>query len=154
MNKTHAGPRMARREFCNSLALGSAALVACAPALTAQVNFAQQRALHYPPKRIVGAECLLPGSALAFNYPTDSDPALIVRAQTGELYAYEQRCTHRACSVVFDRRTNRLECPCHRGAYDAATGNVLQGPPPRPLNQIEIEMRAGGEVWAVGKRIA
>jgi hypothetical protein len=28
---------------------------------------------------------------------------------------------------------------------------VLQGPPRRPLEQIELELRAGGEVWAVGE---
>ena len=153
MTEERDGARLARREFCNCLALGSAALVVCAPALAGPLDFAQRRALHYPPKRIVGAENLLPGSALAFSYPTERDPALLVRAQTGEFYAYEQRCTHRACSVDYDRRTNRLECPCHRGSYEVTTGNVLQGPPPRPLGQIDIELRAGGEVWAVGKRV-
>jgi nitrite reductase/ring-hydroxylating ferredoxin subunit len=140
----------ARREFCNTLALGAVALLA-APSLAKQTVVAQQRALHYPACRIEGAESLPPGSALVFHYPTERDPAVLVRAQTGEFYAYGQRCTHRACSVNFDRRTNRFECPCHRGAFDLATGQVLQGPPRRPLEQIELELRAGGEVWAVGK---
>lgn len=144
---------LARREFCQTLALGSVALLA-APSLARQEVVAQRRTLHYPARRIEGAEGLLPGGALAFNYPTDNDPALLVRAQTGEFYAYGQRCTHLACSVNFDRRTNRFECPCHRGAFDLTTGQALQGPPRRPLAQIELEVRAGGEVWAVGKGAA
>lgn len=153
MTQQPARMLLARREFCNCLALGSAAFVVCAPMLAGQLDPAPRRMLHFPPKRIIGAENLLPGSALAFNYPTERDPALLVRARTGEFYAYAQRCTHRACSVDYDRRTNRLECPCHRGSYDVTTGNVLQGPPPKSLEQIEIELRAGGELWAVGKRI-
>jgi hypothetical protein len=29
----------------------------------------------------------------------------------------------------------------------------MYGPPPRPLDQIVLQMRAGSEVWAVGKTI-
>lgn len=53
---------VARREFCQTLALGSWALLAV-PAAT-ETSVAQQAALHYPACRIEGAEQLLPGSAL------------------------------------------------------------------------------------------
>ena len=46
-----------------------------------------------------------------------------------------------------------LECPCHRGAFDPQTGLVLNGPPTQPLDQIVLQMRAGGAVWAVGRMI-
>ena len=42
-------------------------------------------------------------------------------------------------------------CPRHRGAYDARLGHVMFGPPQRPLDEIVVEMRAGGHLWAVGK---
>jgi nitrite reductase/ring-hydroxylating ferredoxin subunit len=155
LTKDVAAHKLARREFCNTLARGAATLVVCVESARAgQTELEPHRLLHYPPQRIIGAESLLPGNALAFNYPTAHDPALLVRAPTGALYAYGQRCTHRSCSVNFDRRTNRFECPCHRGAFDLTTGNVLQGPPRRPLNQIELELRAGGEVWAVGRCVS
>ena len=51
----------------------------------------------------------------------------------------------------YERRNQRLECPCHEGAFDVAAGNVLYGPPPRPLDVIELEVR-DGEVWAVGRK--
>jgi Rieske Fe-S protein len=90
---------------------------------------------------------------LYFNYPGRNDPAILVRSQAGEYYAFDQRCSHRGCSVYFDRNRRCLECPCHKGAYDAETGLVLNGPPTQPLGQIVLQMRAGGAVWAVGRRI-
>ena len=41
----------------------------------------------------------------------------------------------------------------YEGAFDASNGNVLYGPPPRPLDVIEIEMREG-QVWAVSRKAA
>ena len=35
---------------------------------------------------------------------------------------------------------------------DARMGYVVYGPPQRPLDQIVLQMRSGGQVWAVGKR--
>ena len=86
-----------------------------------------------------------------FHYPGEKDSAILIRTETGEFRAYSQQCTHLACPVYYERRQKRLECPCHEGAFDAATGSVLYGPPPRPLDSIDLEMR-NGELWAVGKR--
>ena len=47
---------------------------------------------------------------------------------------------------------NRWHCPCHEGNFDAATGEVLSGPPPRPLGKIEVELR-GDEIWALGASV-
>ena len=98
-----------------------------------------------------GAETLAPGSSLNFRYPTTKDSAILVRSLDGELHAFGQKCTHLSCPVYFERAHQRLECPCHDGAFDAKTGNVLYGPPPRPLDPIKLEVRADGEVWAVGR---
>ena len=95
----------------------------------------------------------MPGSFLYFSYPTANDPAVLVRAHDGEYLAYSRKCAHLGCSVDFDPQRRCLKCPCHQGAYDPRTGYVMFGPPPRPLDQIVLQMRAGGEVWAVGKRI-
>jgi Rieske Fe-S protein len=103
--------------------------------------------------KIEGAEGLMPGAALYFNYPTRKDQAVLIRAQDGEFFAYGRKCAHRGCSVDFDEGRGCLTCPCHHGAYDARTGFVLFGPPPRPLDVIILQMRAGGQLWAVGKSI-
>ena len=37
--------------------------------------------------------------------------------------------------------------------FEYPKSGVVFGPPPRPLDQIVLQVRAGGEVWAVGKRL-
>ena len=36
---------------------------------------------------------------------------------------------------------------CEHGAFDARMGQVMFGPPRRPLDEIVLQMRAGGQVW-------
>jgi len=140
-----------RREFCNRLLLTSTGVLIAATTRASEAP-AQEHLLVYPPLKIEGAERLMPGSSLYFTYP-HSDPAILVRAQDGQFYAYGQRCSHMGCSIYFERASGRLECPCHKGAYDSKTGFVMNGPPTRPLDLIVLQVRAGGEVWAVGRRI-
>jgi Rieske Fe-S protein len=145
--------RISRRTFCNRLLVTSSGLLVGTSALTS-VAAQPDSQVAYPPLRIEGAEGLMPGSSLYFNYPSRTDPAILVRSQAGEYYAFGQKCSHRGCSVYFDRNRRCLQCPCHKGAFDAQTGFVLNGPPTQPLNQIVLQMRAGGAVWAVGRRIS
>lgn len=138
-----------RRTFCTGLMLSSAGLVVAGPDLI-KAKAAQDSTVAYPPRRIEGAEALLPGSCLYFNYPTRNDPAVLLRSSDGEYKAYSRRCSHAGCSVDFDPSGKCLKCPCHRGTFDAQLGNVMFGPPRRPLDAIILQMRAGGQVWATG----
>jgi Rieske Fe-S protein len=140
-----------RRTFCNRVVMTSVGLGLAAQSLTGQTIRAQTSSLAYPPRKIEGAEKLLPGSFLYFSYPTANDPAVLVHVNAGEYLAYSRKCAHLGCSVDFDLQRRCLKCPCHQGAYDARTGRVIYGPPPRPLDEIMLQMRAGGELWAVGK---
>jgi Rieske Fe-S protein len=139
-----------RRTFCADLFLTSTGLVLAAPAVT-KVAAAQESMVEYPPRKIEGAETLMPGSGLYFNYPTRNDPALLLRSSEGEYRAYSRRCSHAGCSVDFNPQRRCLTCPCHQGTYDARMGHVMFGPPRRPLDEIVLQVRAGGNVWAIGK---
>src|SRR4029077_16561738 len=92
-------------------------------------------------------------SSLYFEYPTRKDPAVLLRLSEGQYSAFSRKCSHAGCSVEFDAAGRCLKCPCHRGMFDARVGYTMYGPPQRPLDQIVLQMRAGGEVWAVGKCI-
>lgn len=140
-----------RREFCNFLGLTSAALFVGAAGFAGKAVIDARRAPHFAPARIDGAEALAPGTALNFHYPTEQETAILIRDAGGEYHAYGQQCTHLACPVYYERRHGRLECPCHEGAFEVTTGRVLYGPPPRPLDLIELEVR-NGEVWAIGRK--
>ena len=139
-----------RRAFCTDLLLTSTGLLLAAPGVTKAVG-AQDSMVAYPPRKIEGAEALLPGSSLYFVYPTRNDPAVLLRSREGEYRAFSRRCSHAGCSVDFDASRRCLTCPCHHGAFDARMGLVMFGPPRSPLDEIVLQMRSGGQVWAVGK---
>ena len=139
-----------RRGFCTDLILTATGLVLAAPTVT-KVVAAQDSMVAYPPRRIEGAETLVPGLSLYFNYPTRNDPAVLLRSSEGEFRAYSRRCSHAGCSVEFDAPRRCLKCPCHQGAFDARMGYVMFGPPRRPLDEIVLQVRSGGQVWAIGK---
>lgn len=143
--------QVTRREFCNFLGLTSAALFVGAAGFAGKAAYDTRTTPQFMPAKIAGAETLAPGSALSFRYPTTKDSAILIRTLDGELHAFGQKCTHLSCPVYFERAHQRLECPCHDGAFDAKTGNVLYGPPPRPLDPIKLEVRADGAVWAIGR---
>jgi cytochrome b6-f complex iron-sulfur subunit len=46
------------------------------------------------------------------------------------------------CILGYDRDRRVLLCPCHDGRFDLG-GNVLGGPPSRPLAAYEVAVRAG-----------
>lgn len=143
--------QVTRREFCNFLGLTSAALFLGAGGFAVKAALDARKSDSSSAVPITGAESLAPNSSLNFNYPNAQDSAILIRTSDGAYHAYGQKCTHLSCPVYYSRDHQRLECPCHEGAFDAATGNVLYGPPPRPLDVIEIELR-GGQVWAKGRR--
>ena len=138
-----------RRTFCTGLMLTSAGLVLVAPQLAKAAN--QDPMVAYSPRKIDGAESLMPGSAIYFNYPSRNDPAVLVRSSEGEYTAYSRRCSHAGCSVEFDGARRCLTCPCHKGAFDARMGLVIFGPPRTPLDEIILQVRSGGHIWAIGK---
>jgi Rieske Fe-S protein len=142
--------QVTRREFCNFLGLTSAALFVGAAGFAGKSAIDSFETTQFAPLRIAGAETLALNSALNFSYPTEKDSAILIKTQSGEYRAYGQKCTHLACPVYYARDNMRLECPCHEGAFDATTGAVLYGPPPRPLDVILVELRDGG-LWAIGR---
>jgi Rieske Fe-S protein len=138
-----------RRIFCTDLMLTTAGMVLAGSHVTKVMG--QDTLVAYPPRKIEGAERLQPGSSLYFTYPTSSDPAVLLRTTEGEYRAFSRRCSHAGCSVDFDGSRKCLKCPCHQGAFDGRAGYVMFGPPRRPLDTIILQIRAGGQLWAIGK---
>ena len=143
--------QVTRREFCNFLFLTSSALFLGSAGFAGKLAYNASFPKTFSPMKIDGAEALAPGNALNFHYPKENDTAILIRAADGGYYAYEQKCTHLTCPVYYSKSNDRIECPCHEGGFDVHTGLVLYGPPPRPLDLIQIEVRDSGEIWAVGK---
>ena len=101
-----------------------------------------------------GAEVLVareiaPGESVRFNYPKEEDPAIAIRLADGAIVAYSSVCTHLSCTVLWNSADARIDCPCHNGMFDPLDGDVVAGPPPRPLPKIELVERQNG-IYAVG----
>jgi menaquinol-cytochrome c reductase iron-sulfur subunit len=65
-------------------------------------------------------------------------------SEDGETFiAYNGRCTHLGCSFGYDERDKLFHCPCHTGLFDVETGAVRSGPPPRPLDTLQVKVENG-----------
>jgi len=74
-------------------------------------------------------------------------PFFVVRVNADRVIALSAVCSHVRCILGYDRDRQALVCPCHDGRFDLA-GNVLSGPPPRPLTSYRVAVRAG-EVYVL-----
>lgn len=60
----------------------------------------------------------------------------------GDSYrALSATCSHLGCRVSWDPASSRFLCPCHGGVYDR-DGRVVEGPPPQPLQRVNLRVNA------------
>lgn len=75
-------------------------------------------------------------------------PAIVINTSEG-LRAFSAVCTHFACIVKWDNERNEIVCPCHDGFFDPVNGDVISGPPPTPLDPINVEV-IDGQIYVGG----
>lgn len=68
------------------------------------------------------------------------DGVVLVRGEGEDVHAFSATCTHQGCPVS-EVREGRILCPCHGSVFDAATGEVLQGPAPSPLPTVDVRVQ-------------
>jgi len=76
--------------------------------------------------------------------PFPKERTFILRTEEGFL-AISSICTHLNCIVNWNEMLKKFECPCH-GAKFNRNGEVLEGPPPRPLDLYKLQIVAGNVV--------
>lgn len=148
-------PQFARRRFLqiiSGIGAGISAVLIGVPVVRAFIT----PALTAPPKddwlKVTDDIALLDvGTPIRLNVVvTEQDAWIESRAvktvwlftEDGEKFkAYSGRCTHLGCGFVYDKDANDFTCPCHKGHFDIKTGKVLAGPPPRPLDELEVDIR-------------
>jgi len=137
-----------RRDFMKFMVLTSAAFTLGQLWIGIQ-SWWRRRTGEGPIQRIASIDDLAVGGAMAFTYPDDREPCLLVRVTASEFVAFSQKCTHLSCAVVPRPSEGSFYCPCHEGRFDLRTGAPTAGPPRRPLTRIVLDIRAG-DIYAVG----
>ena len=62
----------------------------------------------------------------------------------GEFHAFDDTCTHMACSLAGgDLEETTVICPCHGSEFDVRSGEVLQGPAREPVETYETRVEGG-----------
>ncbi len=71
----------------------------------------------------------------------DGSVLLLIRTPD-EVRAYSAICTHLGCIVGWNEQNREIVCPCHAGRFNTK-GEVISGPPPRPLPSYEVTIKEG-----------
>lgn len=138
---------VARRDFTKFLGLTSLGFVVGQFWIIVQ-NWFRKNQGQPPWHAIARVDQLRVGDTLAFHYPGDDDDCLLICLAPDTYVAYDQKCTHLSCAVVPEIRDSaggggHLQCPCHNGQFDLATGRPIAGPPRRPLIRISLQIVEG-----------
>jgi len=66
----------------------------------------------------------------------------VLRKNESEVRAFSDICTHLGCRVTWHPDQEHYISPCHDGHFDLL-GNVVSGPPPRPLDESVTRIENG-----------
>jgi len=59
----------------------------------------------------------------------------------GGLYAFDDTCTHRGCSLAKGKLDGTtVTCPCHGSQFDVTTGAVVRGPAQQPVRSRSVQV--------------
>ena len=76
--------------------------------------------------------------------------SVYVLSTDGRTYiAMSNICTHLGCHIRWIVEQDQFFCPCHNGVFDIS-GNVVAGPPPRPLDHYDVKVENGQLYVLVG----
>lgn len=145
--------RLNRRGFLHLMFVCSAAFGVAAVPLATLARWAQRTGPKRSPEPtgtpIAKVSDLAPGESMHFTWPTENDPAILVHLPEGKFVAFERRCTHLLCPVMWSKDQDHLVCPCHGGHFNARTGVPFAGPPRRALPEIALNVQ-DGNIYVVG----
>lgn len=133
-------PNPVRRDFLG-LAVGGSAVAFAVTAGYPVLRYMEPGGRSVSGPTSVGPiEAFPPGSAKIVA--VSDRPVLVIRGDDGDVHAFVALCTHLQCIVGYSKERRQIECACHRGVY-GLDGQNLSGPPPRPLEALDVALRDG-----------
>jgi menaquinol-cytochrome c reductase iron-sulfur subunit len=143
-----------RRSFLKASLLFISGLISAVIAVPL-FGFAVLPALKKAPKKyvVLGIVDLLKGSRYRkVNYTFQSKDGWIqtnrkrsvyvTDSGNGNFVVFSRVCSHLNCLVRWEESKRQFLCPCHGGVFDKE-GNVVAGPPPRPLEKLSVKVEDG-----------
>lgn len=96
-----------------------------------------------------------PKTRFPIGYPADFPPGVdtkfqqqyriwVVRDAQG-IYVLLAKCTHLGCTPDWKETDHKFKCPCHGSGFDMEGVN-FEGPAPRPLDRVHVELDAQGRI--------
>lgn len=73
------------------------------------------------------------------NFSIGGVKGIVVLDNHKNVHAFNRKCSHLGCLVVYQNEDRQFFCNCHKGTYDL-TGKVIFGPPPHPLSKLLVEI--------------
>lgn len=140
MENTNNNAKITRRRFLTLTASIPLGLAVVTPMTLLAGTLNPPQALRpAPPKMAVIKAADIQDKPVEFVY--DGAPALLFKRE-GEIIAFSRVCTHLGCIVAWNAENQQFECPCHGGIYNAK-GDVVKGPPPKPLLRLATWLEEG-----------
>ena len=135
-----ADQQPSRRNFLDYL-LGTSAFATLGAIIYPIFRFMQ------PPQIVESSESSVVAAKLSEVPPNTgkifkfgNKPGILVHTETGDFKAFSAVCTHLDCIVQYRPETKQIWCACHNGQYNLS-GQNIGGPPPRPLEEYEVNTR-------------
>lgn len=66
----------------------------------------------------------------------------VLREEGGDTVVFSDICTHLSCRVNWNPELEEYICPCHAASF-SKNGDVVSGPPPRPMDRFETKLEDG-----------
>jgi Rieske Fe-S protein len=66
----------------------------------------------------------------------------VVRNSDTDVAVFDPHCTHLGCPLAWSTGSKSFACPCHGGSFNSS-GDVIAGPPPRPMIRYETRIQDG-----------
>ena len=142
--------KITRREFINYLLGGAVATLMSSAAYSLLRYITPPEGTETAVSSVVAGKLgeLAPNSGKIFR--SGDKPGILITTAHGELAAFNAVCTHLNCTVQYDSEAKCIWCACHNGRFDLS-GKVISGPPPRPLERYDVNIR--GENIVVSKTV-
>ncbi len=149
------GEELSRRKFLSGIigvVAGAVAALVSLPAIGFLISPGVKRQTQEKWITLGPLTGLQPGVPAGYPFSRKIKDGWVESTQTGVAYAithdgqdvkvFSNVCPHLSCRVAWQEEKQGFFCPCHDALF-GVDGEVLAGPPPRPLDRFETKVENG-----------